>query len=549
MEQQVLVGPRDPAELEAAGGVARRVEEAGVAGVGEGAEGVAELLGHAAFVAQQAHARAGDRRVVGGAELGALDGQCAEAELRFAPPQDAVAFGVAPRVLAQREDVADVGHDVRAAALVALVALAEERALVPLAGLAHDLDEGEARRASVGVEDRERVRFARDLRVVNADLVVELARVDVEREALHMRVLLVARHEQREGADKGALAEAFDLDHAVAAAAQDLEAPRLAAPARARDGVQDLDEDRRACARHVAFVDDADARAAPRVELRGVALAVLARAEPVRERHASRRELEARAAQLHVERARIARAPEAVDWQRERDLGDAVLVRRGDALRKAVAGERWFDSYESWMLRYAGLAAEEDVDILVVGTELRSTVARSPDRWRAMIDRVRERFEGELVYAANWDAVEEVPFWDALDFVGVQFYAPLADAPGRSERDMRRRLDRELDRLGAIAGRFERQVLLTEVGYKSVENTEVRPFEWSERSNASVNVEHQARAYRVLLDGIRERSWIGGIYWWKWFTDPDAREEGARGFSPRGKPALQILRDAYAPQR
>lgn len=206
---------------------------------------------------------------------------------------------------------------------------------------------------------------------------------------------------------------------------------------------------------------------------------------------------------------------------------------------------RWFDQYETWITNYARLAQQEGVEILAIGTELRSSVAQNPERWRAIVRAVRASFSGKLVYAANWDAVDDVPFWDALDYVGVQFYAPLADGPGRSEAQMQTRLARELDRLEAVANRANRPVLLTEVGYKSVENTEVRPFEWSERSSAPVNVEHQARAYRVLLAGVRERSWIEGIYWWKWFTDPDAREEGPRGFSPRGKPAAEVLRNAF----
>ena len=215
------------------------------------------------------------------------------------------------------------------------------------------------------------------------------------------------------------------------------------------------------------------------------------------------------------------------------------------ALSSPDEWQRWFDSYEQWMIGYARLAEEEGVEILVVGTELRSSVERSADRWRQLLQRTREVYSGKLAYAANWDSASEVPFWDALDFVGVQFYAPLADEAGATERAMRQRLGRELDRLEAIAHGAERPVLLTEVGYKSVEHTEVRPFEWSERSDAPVNDEHQARAYRVLLDGIASRDWIAGVYWWKWFTDPDANEEGPRGFSPRRKPAEQIVRAAY----
>jgi hypothetical protein len=89
-------------------------------------------------------------------------------------------------------------------------------------------------------------------------------------------------------------------------------------------------------------------------------------------------------------------------------------------------------------------------------------------------------------------------------------------------------------------------VLFTEVGYKSIHGTEVHPHTWPEELSApTVDAAAQARAYRLFLDGIRDRPFVAGVYFWKWFTDPDTDEEGPGGFSPRGKPAEAVLRAAY----
>lgn len=242
-----------------------------------------------------------------------------------------------------------------------------------------------------------------------------------------------------------------------------------------------------------------------------------------------------------------------------RERGLSVLLKphiwiRGGTYRGQIdpgSDERWaawFDSYEAWLVGYAELAAEHGVPILTVGVELASTSARFEARWRTLLERVRAVYPGELVYAANWDEAEQVRFWDAVDYIGVQFYPSLADESGSSEQSLRARLDEHLDELDLLATRVGRPVLFTEVGYKSTADTALRPHAWLERMDdaPAVDVQAQARCYRVFLAAISERSWARGVYFWKWFTDPDTDEEGPAGFSPRGKPAEAVLRAAYS---
>lgn len=209
--------------------------------------------------------------------------------------------------------------------------------------------------------------------------------------------------------------------------------------------------------------------------------------------------------------------------------------------------DAWFRSYTAWMLRYAEIAQESGAEILAIGTELRSSATRYPRRWRALNEAVRHRFFGHIVYCANWDEVEEIEWWRSVDYIGVQFYPQLAEGPDASDASIRARLDTILDNVEAVSRRWQRPVLLTEVGYKSVRGAMVRPYEWTERvQNPEVDTLTQLRAYRLFLDEVRDRERIEGIYLWKWFSDPNTREEGPAGFSPRGKPAEASIRAAYA---
>ncbi len=208
---------------------------------------------------------------------------------------------------------------------------------------------------------------------------------------------------------------------------------------------------------------------------------------------------------------------------------------------------QWFDSYEEWILRYADLAETEGVDILVVGVELRSMERKLERRWRRLVGKVRRRFEGKVTYSANWDDARSLPWWDAVDYIGIQFYPPLASNLRTDSSTIRSKVDQALATIEALSKARGKPVLFTEVGYRSSPDALIEPHAWPERvGNIRIDHQTQAEAYRALIEAVRDHSWIAGIYWWKWFTDPATTEEGPAGFSPRGKPAEAILRAAYA---
>lgn len=207
---------------------------------------------------------------------------------------------------------------------------------------------------------------------------------------------------------------------------------------------------------------------------------------------------------------------------------------------------RWFESYTRWILHYADMAERHRVDTLVIGVELRSSQREYANRWRALVDAVRDRFGGRITYSANWDDAGEVPWWDAVDAIGVQFYPPLADTGSAAVSTVRARIASQLDGLEVLAARYDKPILFTEVGYRASSDALVRPHEWPERAEAaSTDPKLQALGYRAFIEAIRARPRVHGVYWWKWFTDPDTDEEGPAGFSPRGKDAEAVLRAAY----
>jgi hypothetical protein len=206
--------------------------------------------------------------------------------------------------------------------------------------------------------------------------------------------------------------------------------------------------------------------------------------------------------------------------------------------------KQWFESYGTFILHYARFAQEHGIETLCVGTELRATVRERESDWRRIIEAIRSVYDGRLTYAANWFAeYEEVPFWDALDFIGIQGYFPLGDGASPSTTELRIAWRPHADRIEQLARRVGRPVLFTELGYRSVEAANVRPWEWPSRSDVRPpDPELQARCYTAFYRTFWDKPWFAGVYWWKWFPKHDAAGGLTdTGFTPQNKPAEGVM--------
>ena len=244
-----------------------------------------------------------------------------------------------------------------------------------------------------------------------------------------------------------------------------------------------------------------------------------------------------------------------------RQLGIATLLKPHVWLRRPGEGawvgelgmeseadwERWFASYRRFALHYAALAERLEIEVFCVGTELHRTVRERPEDWRRLIAEVRRVYSGQLTYAANWNReVEDVPFWDALDLIGVQGYVPLAATPVPTVGELEAAWRPHVATLEALARRHRRPILFTEIGYVSRPGTTAEPWQWPERrgeSSEARGLEAQARAYEAFFRAFWHRPWVAGAYFWKWYPEPPA--VAPVDFSPQGKPAELVLARWY----
>ncbi len=197
--------------------------------------------------------------------------------------------------------------------------------------------------------------------------------------------------------------------------------------------------------------------------------------------------------------------------------------------------DAWFTSYQSFILHYAELAQASGVALLSVGSELVSS-ERHDVHWRRVIAAVRAVFRGELTYSANWDHFEPVPFWDALDVVGVTAYPELSDADDPTQAQLAAGWAPFQARLRGWAARKGHRYIFTEVGFPAHADAARRPWDYTARGPADVQL--QLRCFRSMYQVWQADDRLDGFYIWNWFGVGGAADNG---YTPRGKPSEKLL--------
>ena len=226
-----------------------------------------------------------------------------------------------------------------------------------------------------------------------------------------------------------------------------------------------------------------------------------------------------------------------------------IWTRRGwsgsIAMKSDADWAKWFADYREFILHYADLAEQSGAEALAVGTELGGTTKHERE-WRSIIAGVRRRYHGSLVYCANWaEDLHHTQFWDALDWIGVQAYYPLSDQREPTTEALVRGWRGPLADLETIARIWGKPIVLTEVGYHSLDTAASRPWEWDLPGNLSMDT--QARCYEALFRAVADNPAVHGVFIWKW--RPDYARAGGPGdteYSPQRKPAEAVLARGYA---
>jgi hypothetical protein len=214
----------------------------------------------------------------------------------------------------------------------------------------------------------------------------------------------------------------------------------------------------------------------------------------------------------------------------------------------------FFASYKAEIVHLATIAQEGGVTTFAIGNEMSSlSGAQYLPYWTDIIDAVRQVYHGQLTYSAATDEASRVSFWSELDVIGVNTYPPLTTNEHPTVQQMVQAWNEvpsnpywaaafehqsPVDFLHSLSEQYGKQVLMTEVGYRSMDGTAIEPGSWIASGTPDPNA--QADAFKAFFQVWTNEggSWLQGAEIWQWDL---SNQYSSTGYSPMGKPAEALI--------
>lgn len=203
---------------------------------------------------------------------------------------------------------------------------------------------------------------------------------------------------------------------------------------------------------------------------------------------------------------------------------------------------KWEKEYENYIINFAKIAESEKMELFCFGTELKNPIEKRPQYWFKLIKKIKTIYSGKLVYAANWDEFENVPFWGELDYIGIDAYFPISKSKNPTISELKHGWKNHIQNIEKIQKKFNKKVIFTEFGYRNADYCANEP--WVEK-NTTHNNQAQVNSYEALFSVVKNKTWYQGGFAWKWYADDYYKTRNKVDYTPQDKPALLVLKKHY----
>lgn len=213
--------------------------------------------------------------------------------------------------------------------------------------------------------------------------------------------------------------------------------------------------------------------------------------------------------------------------------------------------ELWKETYSEFILKYAEVAEETNADMYCIGTEFTRLTLEKEYYWRDLIKKVRKIYSGKITYASNWyKEYEKLGFWDELDYIGIQAYFPISNNEKPQIKDLKEGWNRYLPTFKKLSQKHKKQILFTEMGYKSTTDSAMRPWEWIDHAAEGDFLfcdATQANCYSAFFKSVWPQDWFAGVHIWQMRSDHEERYTNNNNvdFTPLGKTAESIISEGF----
>ncbi len=206
-------------------------------------------------------------------------------------------------------------------------------------------------------------------------------------------------------------------------------------------------------------------------------------------------------------------------------------------------------TYEELLYEFAKLSVKfPEVKMLSIGNELREFVKRRPQFFHNLIFKIKTDFPNlKLTYAANWDEYKNTPFWEELDYVGINSYFPLINKKTPTHLELKNAFKPIKEKLKSISCTTNKPILFTEYGYRSIDYGAWKGWKLGEITSKNVNYQTQTNTYTAFYDTFWNEDWVAGGFFWEWKLNLESEtyNPNNNGWYVNNKPVEAIIKSTY----
>ncbi len=226
-----------------------------------------------------------------------------------------------------------------------------------------------------------------------------------------------------------------------------------------------------------------------------------------------------------------------------------VEIQNGDVKEYQPIDEggwlNWEADYADFILQYAELADSLNAEIFCIGNSYSIAVQERPQFWANLIQDVRAIYSGDITYAADWQNVENVSFWEDLDYIGVNAFYPVSYHQTPEVNYMRLSWQNHLSELESLHQNHTKPILFTEYGYRSCDQPAWNMAlldEYADNGTLVPNMQAQRNAYDAFYQSVWVQDWVAGGFIHNWEYDYNGYGGlDDTGFTPQRKPVEELI--------
>ena len=211
--------------------------------------------------------------------------------------------------------------------------------------------------------------------------------------------------------------------------------------------------------------------------------------------------------------------------------------------------EKWFASYNRFMLYYADMAEKLGCEMLCTGCEM-AGMDKQAERCVDMISKVRKVYHGIVMHNINHGDELRFPWLEAVDIIGISAYYPVTDGVHRDADTMRANWAKVVERLRACHDKYRRPIMFAEIGVRNEQGCTAYPWDFHDRPELPIDEKEQSDFYETAMEATWDIDWFAGYFWWDWKAYMPSPEEAKddRDFTIYGKLAESTLKKWYTRQ-